>query len=417
MKVLIVSHYFWPESFRINDMAAELVAQGCEVTVLTGQPNYPDGDIFPGYRALSIRRERHPAGFDVVRVPSHPRRRGNASNLARNYLASIVNMAVLGPYLLRGRRYDVVFVYATSPVLHALSAHVVATIQRAKLVTWVQDLWPESLEVTGFVRNPQVLGAVRRLVSWIYRRNDLLLAQSEAFARTIRAMAGDTPVKYYPNPGEAAFSAPPDRSQPPALTLKPGFNVVFAGNLGTVQSLDTVIDAAELLRNRPGLRFVLVGSGSRLEWLKEQVAARRLENVELPGRFPVTAMPALFEQASALMVSLVPSPIMDQTIPSKVQAYLAAGRPVIASLNGEGARVIEEAGAGIACRAGDAAALAQAVLDLADMPADRRQVLGDAARRFYDNHFEPAMLSRRLIGMFEELTRAAPLSAATRLKD
>lgn len=412
MKVLIVSHCFWPESFRINDIAAELVAQGCEVTVLTGQPNYPDGDIFPGYRAWSIRRERHPSGFVVVRVPSYPRRKGRAHDLALNYLASIINMAVLGPWLLRGRRHDVVFVYAPSPVLHALSARVVAMVQRAKLVTWVQDLWPESLEVTGFVRNRRLLDAVRKVVGWVYRHNDLILAQSEAFVQSIRPMAGRTPVRYYPNPGEAVFSAAPDRSVPPPIQLKPGFNIVFAGNLGTVQSLDTVIDAAERLRDRQDLRFVLVGSGSRLEWLKEQIASRGLTNVELPGRFPVAAMPALFEQASALMVSLVASPIMDQTVPSKVQAYLAAGRPVIASMNGEGARIVEEAGAGVTAAAGDADALAQAVRRLADMPEAERCALGQAARRYYDNHFEPIMLARRLVDLFGELVEPRASSTA-----
>lgn len=198
MKVLIVSHYFWPESFRINDMAIELVAQGCEVTVLTGQPNYPDGDIFPGYRALSIRRERHPAGFEVVRVPSHPRRGGRALDLVGNYLASITNMGMLGPWLTRGQKHDVVFVYATTPVLHALSGWVLAKLQGAKLVTWVQDLWPESLAATGFIRSRLILRFVGKLVGWAYRGSDLILGQSEAFVRTIGPLAAATPVRITP---------------------------------------------------------------------------------------------------------------------------------------------------------------------------------------------------------------------------
>lgn len=403
MKVLIVSHCFWPESFRINDLAVELVAQGCMVTVLTGQPNYPEGKIFAGYRALSIRRECHPAGFEVVRVPSFPRRRGRAIDLVGNYLASIVNMAILGPWLLRRHRHDVVFVYATSPVLHALSGWVVAKVQRAKLVTWVQDIWPDSLAATGFVRNRWILSCVGKVVAWAYRASDLILGQSEAFVQTIRPLAGSTPVRYFPNPGEAIFSAgPPDRAAS-ALTLKPGFNVVFAGNLGKVQSLDTLLDAAERLLARPDIRFVLVGSGSRLQWLKQQISDRNLINVELLGRFPPSAMPGLFKQSSALLVSLVASPIMEQTIPSKVQAYLAAGRPVIASLSGEGARVIEQSGAGIACPAGDAEILAQAVRHLADLPQQARDEMGWGALRYYERHFEPKMLANRLLKMFQEL--------------
>lgn len=384
-------------------MAVELVAQGCKVTVLTGQPNYPDGDIFPGYRALSVRREYHPAGFEVVRVPSHPRRRGRALDLVRNYMASIINMAVLGPWLLRGQQHDVVFVYATSPVLHAFSGWVMAKVQRAKLVTWVQDLWPESLQATGFIRNRWILGCVGHVVSWVYRRSDLVLGQSEAFVRTIKPLAGTTPVLYYPNPGETLFSVKSKPDELSELVLKPGFNVVFAGNLGTVQSLDTILDAAEILLNRAEIRFVLVGSGSRLEWVREQVRVRALVNVELLGRHPVTAMPGLFKQSSALIVSLSASPIMDQTIPSKLQAYLAAGRPIIASMNGEGARVVQESGAGVACPASDGAALAQAVASLVDLSPEALAKMGEAAFRYYEQHFEPRMLSRRLIEMFREL--------------
>lgn len=403
VKVLIVSHNFWPESFRINEMAEQLTQQGCVVAVLTGQPNYPDGEIFPGYRALSIRKERHPGGFDIFRVPSYPRGRGRARDLAGNYLASIVNMAVLGPWMLRGRRHDVVFVYAASPVLHALSGWVVAKSQRAKLVTWVQDLWPDSLEATGFIRNRWVLDCVGQLVKLAYRASDLVLAQSEAFVRTIRPVAGATPVRYFPNPGEGLFTVEPPSTEPPPLRLRPGFNVVFAGNLGSVQSLDTILDAAEILLPESAVRFVLVGSGSRLEWLTQQIQRRGLANVELPGRFPASAMPGLFRQSSALIVSLAANPIMDQTIPSKVQAYLAAGRPIIASMNGEGARVVEAAGAGLACPAGDGAALARAVLRLSEMPPTARAGMGDAALRYYERHFEPRMLSHQLIDFFREL--------------
>lgn len=403
MKVLIVSHNFWPESFRINDMAEQLTQQGCAVAVLTGQPNYPDGNIFPGYRALSIRKERHPGGFDIFRVPSYPRGRGRARDLAGNYLASIVNMAVLGPWMLRGRRHDIVFVYAASPVLHALSGWVVAKSQRAKLVTWVQDLWPDSLEATGFIRNRWVLGWVGQLVKLAYRASDLVLAQSEAFVRTIRLVAGATPVRYFPNPGEGLFTVEQLSSELHPLRLKPGFNVVFAGNLGSVQSLDTILDAAEILLPESAVRFVLVGGGSRLEWLTQQIQRRGLINVELSGRFPASAMPGLFRQSSALVVSLAANPILDQTIPSKVQAYLAAGRPIIASMNGEGARVIESAGAGLVCPAGDGAALARAVIRLLGMPPTARAAMGDAALRYYERHFEPRMLSNQLIDIFREL--------------
>lgn len=402
-RILILSQHYWPETFRINEVVESLHQAGCSVSVLTGQPNYPEGVIFPGYRAWAVGRQKQNAGYTIYRVPLASRGPGTAWRLAANYLSFLASACVLGPWILRGQRFDVVFVYATSPILQAIAGIVLKRFKGAALVTWVQDLWPQSLEVTGFVRNRFLLSMVSVIVRWIYRRSDLLLVPSQAFLPTVQAMAGGTPVEYHPNPGESAFSQMPQPAEP-ALVSKSGFNVVFAGNLGTVQALDTVLAAAELLRLYRDVRFVLVGSGSRGEWLRREIGHRQLDNVRLPGRFEPQAMPGILAQASALLVSLARSPILSQTVPSKIQAYLAAGRPVIASLDGEGARVIEEAGAGIACPAEDAGALAQAVLTLRASSPEELRRMGEAGRAYYQRHFDPGVLARRLAQHFEVIT-------------
>jgi glycosyltransferase involved in cell wall biosynthesis len=402
MRVLVLSQYYWPESFRINEVVESLQCAGCDVTVLTGQPNYPQGEVFAGYNAAGFGAQQHEAGYSIYRVPLVPRGRGGAGGLVANYLSFVLSASVLGPWLLRKQRFDVIFVYAPSPIIQAIPAVWLAFLKRAKLVTWVQDLWPQSLEATGFVRSRRVLTMVDVLVRWIYRRCDLLLVQSQAFIPPVQAMAGKTPVQYHPNPGELAFS----QTQPlgvPALLMEPGFNVVFAGNLGTVQALGTVLDAAELLRPQADVRMVLVGSGSRSEWLQQEVLRRQLNNVQFAGRFAPEAMPGILGQASALLVSLVRSPIMRQTVPSKVQAYLAAGKPIIASLDGEGARVLEESGAGVSCPAEDAVALAEAVLRLRAMPSDELQRMGEAGLVYYKQNFDPAALATRLVQLFPEV--------------
>ena len=365
------------------------------MSVLTGQPNYPEGTVLPGYKAWSWGAELHPAGYSIFRVPLVPRRRGRALNLVLNYLSFIASTIVLGPWVLRGQPFDVVFVYGTSPILQAIGALWLGRLKRARVVTWVQDLWPQSLEVTGFVRNRRLLQGVEAVVRWIYRRNDLLLVQSPAFVPAVAALAGGTPVEVHPNPGELAFESAATR-ETPALTLDPGFNIVFAGNLGNAQAVETVIEAATLLRDEADLRFVLIGSGARREWLLREVAARRLGNVQLPGRFPPEAMPGILSQASALLVSLARSPIMSLTVPSKVQAYLAAGRPVIASLDGEGARVVTEAGAGVTAAAEDAPALAAAVRRLQALLPAQREAFGAAGIAYYRAHFRPRALAKRL---------------------
>ena len=396
MKVLLLSQHFWPESFRINEVAQSLVEQGCEVTVLTGKPNYPDGDIFPGYQVAGVQRERH-EGYEIVRVPLMPRGRGGARRLVLNYLSFLAAASVLGPWALRGRRFDAIFVYGTSPILQAIAAIVLKWIKRAALVVWVQDLWPDSLEITGFVRNRRLLAAVAVVVRWIYRRSDLLLVQSPAFVAPVQAMAGPTPVAVHENPADRASASA--AFAPTALRLDPAaFNIVFAGNLGTVQSLDCVLDAAECLGAHSGVRWVLVGSGARDAWLAEQVKARGLTQVVLAGRLPPEQMPAVFEQADALLVSLTGGPALSRTVPSKIQAYLAAGRPILASMDGEGARVVQAAGAGLACAAEDAAALAAAAQALRDLPPEARQRMGEAGRRYYAEHYDPDRLARALVG-------------------
>jgi glycosyltransferase involved in cell wall biosynthesis len=404
-----VSQYFWPESFRINEVVESLRRGGCEITVLTGQPNYPDGRTFAGYRWWGLGRQSNDRGIDILRVPLLPRRSAGAVNLALNYLSFIVSGSLFGPWLLRGKRFDAIFVYGPSPILQAIPAIVLKRIKRAPLITWVQDLWPQSLVVTGFVRNRWLLSRVASVVRWIYRRNDLLLVQSRAFVPEVESMAGRVPVRYHPNPGEFAFDGPAVRQAKPEVQLDPGFNVLFAGNLGTVQALGTIVEAAERLRDVRDVCIVLVGSGSRAKWVENEIQRRQLPNLRLAGRVEPQAIPPIFAQASALLVTLQRDPAMSQTVPSKVQAYLAAGRPVIACIDGEGARIVEESGAGFAVPAEDADALVAAIRQLHATPAERRAAMGAAGRAYYRTHFDPATLGARLIELFNDAARERSL--------
>lgn len=403
MRVLILSQYFWPETFRINEVATALRDAGCEVTILTGQPNYPDGEIFKGYSAHSVCTESY-EGIPVFRVPLAPRGKGGAVRLVFNYLSFVISASAFGPWLLRGRPFDTVLVFGLSPILQAIPGVWLAWLKNAGLVTWVQDLWPESLNATGYVRNQRLLNLVAALVKWIYKKNDLLLVQSHAFIEPVKQLAGSTAILYHPNPGDFAFSDLEACGKSP-IDFDQRFSVVFAGNLGTVQSLETILTTASLLRDAEDIVFILVGNGSRMEWLQKEITRLKLTNVKLPGRFPLSAMPSILANASALLVSLSRNPIMSQTIPSKVQAYLAAGKPIIASLDGEGARVIEEANAGLTCPAEDASALASAVMRLKNMPNEQINLMGKNARRYYLENFEPKMLATRLLNILSDTRR------------
>jgi glycosyltransferase involved in cell wall biosynthesis len=403
MKILLVSQYFFPEAFIINDLVRHLAALGHQVTVLTGKPNYPQGTVYDGYRLGGIQRERYAGEVDVIRLPLLPRGKGGGLRLAANYLSFAVSGLVLAPRLLRGRPFDAILVFAISPITQAIPAILLKWLKKAHLAVWVQDLWPESVSATGFVRNPWLLKAIGRLVKGIYAGSDTLLVQSRAFTEPVARYARKDKIVYYPNSFEDnSQKAAGDTLVPRHLldTLDTRFCLVFAGNLGTAQALGTLVGAAERLRHLPDLKLVIVGSGSMQSWLEQQKTEKALDNLLLAGRFPPEAMEPIFRRAEGLVVTLKRDEIFSCVIPSKIQAYLAAGRPIIAALDGEGAKVVEEARAGLTCPAEDAEALAGCIEKLQAMNAAERDAMGRSGRAYFLEQFEMAAQARRLIEIF-----------------
>jgi glycosyltransferase involved in cell wall biosynthesis len=402
VRVLVVSQYFWPESFRINELVLALDSKGVELEVLTGKPNYPGGAVFEGYKAWGCSHESF-NGVHLHRVPLIPRGKGSF-RLALNYLSFILSGLAFASWLLRGRRFDAVFVFGTSPILQAIPAIWLGWTKKCPVLLWVQDLWPESLSATGHVTDPGTLKAVTHVVRWIYQKVDLLLVQSRAFIPRVQSLVPEKLVVYYPN----SFLEDKPGSALPELYcpgLDRGFPILFAGNLGKAQALDVVLEAATLLRDLPDICFVMVGDGSRHNWAKQEAETRGLDNLVFPGRFPVEAMPALMGKAAALLVTLADTEIFRLTIPSKVQAYMAAGRPVVACLNGAGAELVREAGAGVVVPAEDGVALARAIRALHAEPAPARAAMGARGRRYYEEHFSQEKLVNELIVHFHQCTQ------------
>lgn len=403
MKVLIVSQHFWPEEFQINHVAELLTKQRLTIDVLTGKPNYPTGQYFFGYHGIGCQYEQW-NGINIYRIPLVARGKHNPWKLAINYLSFVLCGCILGPLLLRKKKYDVIFVYATSPILQAIPALFLGLLKRIKVIIWIQDLWPDSLTATGYIKNLLILRCVTKIVQIIYCRADLLLIQSKAFFHHIKKLVPKKLVKYYPNSADKIFNNTTDIAfklrDNQILLQKNKFSVVFAGNLGIAQALDTIIDAADTLRHASNIVFYLFGTGNRLDWLIKEIKRRELKNVYLPGRLPMQQMPGLMRQASVLLVTLSTQPIFLATVPSKIQAYMAVGRPIIASLDGEGARLIKEAQAGIIVPAGNASALAQAVYKASSMKKIELEQLGKNGQAYFQLHFNSDKLIDQLITHF-----------------
>jgi colanic acid biosynthesis glycosyl transferase WcaI len=412
-RILIVTQYFWPENFRINDVAIGLKKKGHHVTILTGQPNYPGGEFFPGYGFWS-RAEEEYQGIQVMRVPLFPRKNGGKFRLTLNFLSFAFFASLLGPWRCR-EPYDVILVFEPSPVTVGIPAIVLKKMRGAPIMFWVQDLWPESLAAAGATQSKLILNGVEFLVRLIYRHCDKILVQSKAFRASIEGReVKPEHILYFPNSAEPCYRPIALESDAPEYNRVPmGFRVVFGGNIGMAQSFETILGAAELLKHHQDIHWVILGDGRMFSWVQAEVAKRCLEKtVHLLGRFPAEAMPRYFALADVLLVTLLKRPIFALTIPSKVQSYLACGKPIIAALDGEAARIVMEAGAGLTAAAEDPRALADAVLAIYGMPEDLRRTMGRNGQTYFETHFEQALLLERLHRWIREVKGSAAACAS-----
>jgi colanic acid biosynthesis glycosyl transferase WcaI len=405
LKLLVVSQYFWPENFKINDLVQELVARGHEVTVLTGKPNYPDGRIFADFRKSPDKFARY-LGARIIRVPLIVRGNGGL-RLALNFLSFAFFASILGPLRLRAVVFDCIFVFEPSPITVGLPAVMLRWLRQKPVAFWVQDLWPETLEAVGGIRSPWILAGVRRLVSFIYNRCDLILAQSRSFVPMI-ACNCDHPerIDYFPNWAEPIYDRRPTVPASEVPAAQGTFRVLFAGNIGDAQNFPAILDAAERSRELGNIRWLIVGDGRRSGWVTGEIKRRGLGDImRMLGRYPVERMPSFFKHADALLVSLKPDPILSMTVPAKLQTYLAAGIPILAMIDGEGAQLVERAGAGLACAAGDADGLAKAVIKLASMTVGEREMMGQRGRDITLAEFDRDKLIDKLEVWLRELHR------------
>lgn len=405
MRILVFSQYFWPENFRVNDLVGALKERGHDVTVLTGEPNYPDGTIFAEY-AAQPKRFRQYKGAHVIRVPLLPRGIGSV-RLVLNYLSFVVSAGAGAPWKLRGRDFDVIFVYQPSPITSCLPALWLGKLKHAPVILWTLDLWPETLQAIGILRSPRLLASVGVMVSFIYRHCALVLGQSRACEANVVRYAGSTAkYRYFPQWSEELFddSNALPQAAPEVRRFAETFNVLFAGNIGDSQDFPAILDAAVRLKTDRRIRWLIVGDGRAAEAVRSDIVAKGLQDcVVLLGRYPIERMPSFFAAAGVLLVSLRRDPVFAMTIPGKVQTYLASGRPVVAMLDGEGGRVIAESGAGLVAASGDSEGLAAAVQKLADMSPAERGAMGARGRAYAASEFSRDRLLTQLEAFMKEV--------------
>ncbi len=384
-KILICTNHFYPETFRVNDIAFNFAEKGYDVTVLTAIPDYPKGKYFDGYGIFSRRCEKV-KGVKVIRGFAIPRGNGNTLRIVLNYLSFFISSVFISVWLGLFRKFDRVFVHETSPVMIGVPAIIVKKLQHIPLLFWVLDLWPESLQAAGGVNNIRILKLFEKLTKWIYKNSDKILISSRGFEQSILDK-GDFKDKivYFPNWVDREMASDKQISLP---QLPQGFIVMFAGNIGEAQDFEHIMDAAIRLRSHKDIHFVIVGNGRKFKWVESFVQNHSLEEqVHLLGRYPSETMPLLFSKADVMLVTLKDASIFNLTVPAKLQAYMSAGKPIVAMMNGEGPRVIEEAQCGWSVVAGDDKGLAKCILEISSFDEEILLNKGSNGRRYQIDNF------------------------------
>ena len=381
LRVLAVSQHYWPEPFAIADVCEGLVAMGHEVTVLTGTPNYPDGDIYPGYEK-SARKSQERNGVHIRRVEIVPRGREVWQRVMNYY--SFAGTAKKEVLKMRAE-YDVVLSFQTSPVMMARPALAYGKKHHVPVLLWCQDLWPESLTAGNIKRASLVYKAYARVSRKIYEAADVLAVTSINFSDYFRdVLHMDRETVYLPQYAEDVFAGDAE----PRPEYDPGkVNLTFAGNVGAVQAVNTFVEAGHYLGGDGRFALHVVGSGSELETLKKYRAEIGAACVEFHGRHPLSEMPSFYRSSDAMVATFADNPILGYTLPRKVVSYMAAGRPVLGTVTGEARRVIEEAACGLCCDPEDPKGLAEICRRFADMAPAEREAMGERGRRYYEGHF------------------------------
>ena len=382
MRILIVTQYYYPENFKSNDLSFELQKRGHDVTVLTGLPNYPEGKLYEGYGIFKNRKQTI-NGVKVIRSLLFLRGKGGGIRLFLNYFSFALFASVKAFFLSFTHKFDAIIVHEPSPITQYYPAFLLNKLQKTPVYFWVMDLWPESLEILGGVKNKFVLDFFTRMVTKFYRNSEKILITSKGFKKSILEK-GDfqNKLEYFPNWAEDSISQGDVNFPIPKLPL--GFKIMFAGNVGEAQDMEAVMNAALELKNHTEIKLIIVGDGRKMSFVQDFIHRNSLqETVITVGQFPLEAMASFFSKADMMLVSLRDDAIFNITVPAKTQAYMSASKPIIAMLNGEGSEIIKQAGCGVSIPAGDSKKLAETILVLAKLDSTILKKMGENSRKFF----------------------------------
>ena len=386
MRILIVTQYFYPENFKSNDLAFELQKRNHNVTVLTGIPNYPEGKIYENYGFLKKRKEII-NGVKVYRSLIIPRGNASGINLFINYYSFAFFGSIKAFFLGLKNKYDAIIVHEPSPITQFYPALLINKIWRTPIYFWVMDLWPETLSIAGGIHNKLVLKYYNSVVKNFYNNSEKILITSKGFKDSIMKKGNfEDKIIYFPNWAEDIISDGNKEFLIPELPE--GFKIMFAGNLGESQDLENILNAFLELKYNKNIKLIILGDGRKASFINEFIKENNLNDiVYILGKYPLNAMASFFDKADAMLVTLKDDPIFNLTVPAKIQAYMSAGKPILAMINGESADIIKEAKCGHVSSSGNYKSLSLNILKMASSSSDELKLMGNNSRAYFENNF------------------------------
>ncbi|MBE5777759.1 MAG: glycosyltransferase family 4 protein [Clostridiales bacterium] len=399
MKILVVCQHYWPENFRVTEICEELVQRGHQVTALVGLPNYPSGIIPEEYRHGKNRKQER-NGVQIRRCFEIGRKPGKIG-LAVNYVSYMVSASLKALFMKKD--FDVVYSFSTSPVLMSLPASLLRKVYpKEKLMIYIMDIWPACLAAMNVKETSLLYRFMKPVSRWIYKKADRLIYSSKRFQQYLEETHGITVSDddYMPQFADGVF----DKELPPKEACGTT-DLVFAGNIGKMQGVDCFIRAASLLREE-NLRWHIVGGGACLEECKALAEELKLtDKVIFYGQRPLEEMPGFYSKADAMLVSMVSDPLVNDTLPGKVQTYMAAAKPILGSIAGEAEYVIRDAACGLCASPENPEAFAEIVRQFLDTPLEKRSEMGVCGRSYYQQNFTRSRHMDRLEAMLTDLAK------------
>jgi len=394
MKILVICQYFYPEQFRVNDICFELVKEGHEVTVLTGLPNYPNGIVDEKYKWMKNRNEEI-NGVKVIRSWLIGRGKGT-KRLALNYISFAVS-AMIKSFFIK-KDFDLILVYQLSPVTMALPGILLKKLTKKPLILYCHDLWPESIASAGISSESSIYNILLKVSKWIYKSADYIFTSSKLFEEYFNnTLDVHENIIHLPVYAEEIFEE--------IHTIEKNdenINLVFAGNVGEMQSVETIIYAANELKKDRSIKIHIIGDGSSRKKCEELANELELNNIIFHGQHPITEMPRFYKLADAFLVTLKAHKVISYTLPNKVQSYMATGKPIIGAIDGETQIVIREAQCGLCCPAEEYQELAKNIKQFSQ-EKEKHTTYGENARKYYDNNFSKKKYIEHLTGLLKKM--------------